>query len=199
MICQGRLVSSLIFLVCLSACGSSHTGWNAFPVPITTEQSQITESANFQSDFQDAMTFWNEKAGKQLFDYRGNYSGSTPYSGDPSDIASVSVSSNVLMTESPWPFDSIIVGQTFVTSSQSGFQAAMVMINPTADFCSGDCDGEPNLTSERKVLAHELGHFLGLQHVTDIQNLMYPSSQPGGSLADVTIDETTFQSLINTN
>jgi predicted Zn-dependent protease len=88
-----------------------------------------------------------------------------------------------------------------VTTSSSGIQAAMVMVNPdTQKFCSGDCTGQMTLSSERKVLAHELGHFLGLGHFfTDTQNLMYPTSLPGGSLSDVTIDEATFTKLISGN
>jgi hypothetical protein len=194
MICQGRLVGSLLLLFSLSACGSAHNGWNSFPVPIYVDQS-LTSSSTFEADFKEAMSFWETKAGKKLFDYKGAYTGaSNPYVGSPSNPDTVTT--NVVFFQSPWPFASSIVGQTMVTSASTTIQAAMIMINPTTNFCSGDCNGQYNLTSERKVLAHELGHFLGLQHATDQENLMFPESLPGGSLKTVTIDEVTFKGLV---
>jgi len=193
MYCQGRLAALSVVLCLLSACGASHSGWNSFPVAIYADQS-LASAPNFESDFQDALNFWEQKAGKQLFSYQGVYTGSTPYVGSPSSPSSVT--NNVVFLQNPWPFASDIVGQTMVTTSNAGIQGAMIMINPNTDFCPGDCTGQPTMTSQRKVLAHELGHFIGLQHVTDPTNLMYPTSLPGGSLANVTIDEATFQSLI---
>lgn len=32
------------------------------------------------------------------------------------------------------------------------------------------------------VMAHEVGHFLGLEHVADQNNLMYPTVPNGGAL-----------------
>jgi hypothetical protein len=193
MICHGRLVGSLLLLFLMSACGGAHNGWKSFPVPLYVEQS-LTSSQTFNSDFQDAMAFWENKAGKKLFDYKGAWSGqNTPYVGSPSNPESVT--NNVVFFQTPWPFASTIVGQTMVTSASTEIQAAMIMINPSTSFCAGDCIGQSNRTSERKVLAHELGHFLGLNHVQDTANLMYPESLPGGSLDAVTIDDVTFKSL----
>ncbi len=197
MICHGRLVATCLgLLLFFSACGASHDGWNSFPVPIYANQAQAN-SPTFVSDFQDAMNFWEGKAGKQLFSYQGPYTGGTPYQGDIS--APSSVTNNVVFSPSIWPFAPTIVGQTMVTSTNSTISAAMIMINPNTDFCNGDCTNQLTLTSQRKVLAHELGHFIGLNHVTDIQNLMYPTSLPGGSLSEVTIDEDAFQKLITAN
>jgi hypothetical protein len=197
MICQGRLFFACFSLVFfLSACGGSHDGWTSFPVAISADQ-RLAASPTFQSDFQDAIAFWEGKAGKPLFSYQGAYTGGTPYVGSVS--APDSVTNNVVMLQDPWPFATTIVGQTMVTSSNSTISAAMILINPDTDFCSGDCDGQETLTSERKVLAHELGHFIGLVHVTDPANLMYPTSLPGGSLSEVTIDDAAFQKLITAN
>jgi hypothetical protein len=198
MICQGRLVGSLLLLFFMSACGGSHNGgWTSFPVPLYVEPS-LTNSASFNADFQEAMTFWETKAGKKLFDFKGAYTSTdNPYVGSPTNPESVTT--NVVFFQTPWPFANSIVGQTMVTSASSTIQAAMIMINPATSFCTGDCINQPNLTSERKVLAHELGHFLGLQHVEDQTNLMYPTSLPGGSLGDVTIDEATFKTLVSSN
>lgn len=193
MICQGRLVSSFILLFLMTACGSAHNGWSAFPVAIYADSS-ISNSTTSESDFRDAMAFWENKAGKKLFDYKGVWnSNALPYKGNPASPEAVT--NNVIFFQNPWPFAQAIVGQTMVTSSQTEIQAAMVMINPVTNFCAGDCINESFRTSERKVIAHELGHFLGLQHNQNTANLMYPESLPGGSLADVTIDEATFQAL----
>lgn len=43
------------------------------------------------------------------------------------------------------------------------------------------CDGSFQLydvTTVKKIMTHELGHSIGLQHVTDSTNIMYPSMEP---------------------
>ena len=43
------------------------------------------------------------------------------------------------------------------------------------------CDGSFQLydvASVQKIMTHELGHSIGLQHVTDSENIMYPSMEP---------------------
>ena len=72
----------------------------------------------------------------------------------------------------------------------------MIMINPDVPFCSGDCVGQYYANSARKNLAHELGHFIGLQHISDVNNVMYPVLQPGGTLDSVSIDQTALAELI---
>ena len=197
MICHGRLVATCLgLLLFFSACGASHDGWNSFPVPIYAESS-LAATPTFTSDFQDAMNFWEGQAGKQLFSYQGAYTGGTPYQGDIT--APTTVTNNVVFMPSVWPFTSTIVGQTMVTSTNSTISAAMIMLNIDTAYCNGDCTNQLTQTSQRKVLAHELGHFIGLNHVTDPQNLMYPTSLPGGSLSEVTIDEAAFQKLITAN
>ena len=43
------------------------------------------------------------------------------------------------------------------------------------------CDGSFQLydvATVQKIMTHELGHSVGLQHVTDSENIMYPSMEP---------------------
>ncbi len=195
---QGRLVRSvqLLFVFLLSACGSQHQGWGSFPVAIYAD-SQFLATGNMASDFQDAMTFWEAKAGKKLFDYKGTWTGNDVYNG--AATAPSAINANVIFFQNPWPFSPSIIGQTTVNTSNTEIKASMIMINPNTSFCPGSCKGAYNSISERKVIAHELGHFLGLQHVNDINNLMYPESEPGGDLTAVTIDEVSFKALTQAN
>jgi len=156
---------------------------------------QVVATPEAQADFQDAMKFWEEKAGQTLFDYRGIWnSSSSPYTGTPDNPGSIT--NNVIFFQNPWPAPINVIGQTVVTANDSAIQHAMIMINPNGNFCTGDCIGQDGMNSERKNFAHELGHFLGLTHVQDISNVMYPVIQPGASLTDVTIDQATFNELV---
>ena len=147
-----------------------------------------------QQDLQDAMAFWEQKAGKTLFDYKGIWDNSQPYTGTPD--APGTITNNVIFFQNPWPASQNIIGQTIVSTVSSDIQHAMIMINPDAAFCPGDCVGEPTINSSRKNLTHELGHFLGLAHVQDVNNVMYPVMQPGGSLDSVTIDQVALMNLV---
>lgn len=196
MISQGRQIGSLfVLLFVLTACGQGGPGWGTFPVTLYGDPSLLS-STDAASDFNDAMTFWEKKSGKQLFDYRGQWSGSTPYTGNPT--APNEIAANVIFYQNPWPFGGNIVGQTTTVSSGAGqIQAGIIMINPDTSFCGGDCAGQYNRTSRRKAFTHELGHFIGLTHVQDPTNIMYPELMPGGSLNTVAIDDSTLKTLTN--
>ena len=139
------------------------------------EVERMVKDAQAHSDFQDAMHFWEQIVGKQLFDYRGDWNGQVYSGGD-------SISQNSLFAQSPWSYASNIAAQTIVLSQSSQIQGAVIMVNPNTSFCGGDCTGQRSSTSMRKVFAHELGHFIGLSHVQDTSNIMYPDALPGGSL-----------------
>jgi hypothetical protein len=195
MICQGRLVGSLlVMIVFLSACGATHAGWNSFPVPIYADSSVIS-SQEAQADLKDAFNFWESQTGKQIFDFKGEWVSKTlPYTGNPTSPDAIL--GNVIFFQNPWPYTPTTVGMTTVISSDQGIESAMIMLNPNTLFCSGDCHFDYR-TSRRKTFAHELGHFIGLSHVNDPDNIMYPTSIPGGSLSQVKVDSTTLKTLVS--
>lgn len=170
------------------------TRWANLPVPIYSDSSMVgTKEA--QSDLLDAMSFWEQKAGKKLFEYKGVWTATAqPYTGTPDNPGTIL--GNVIFFQNPWAASSNVIGQTVVTALENEIQSAMIMINPDANFCSGDCETEYYANSARKNLAHELGHFLGLKHHTDAHNVMYPVLQPGGTMNGVTVDETALRELV---
>ena len=195
MIRQGWQVGLMTLMLFTAGCGSATntTNWSAFPVTISAHSSVMARNGAV-SDFQDAMTFWETKAGKKLFNYKGVWTGSDqPYTGTAD--SPTSVQGNVVFFQNPWTLSLNIAGKTTVYSNSGNITGAIVMINPEIPLCTGDCIND-NVTSQRKDFTHELGHFLGLAHSTDVTNIMYPTLQAGGSLESVTIDTPTFQTLV---
>lgn len=190
--CQGRRLGSIILLLSFTACGSAHPGWKSFPVPIYAD-AKILNSPQNMGDLRDAFAFWEEKAGKPVFDLKGEWTGGTPYSGDPTQPSAIL--GNVIFFANPWPYAPSFVGMTTVQNSGDGTQAAMVMINGTTPFCNGDCNFDSRVSS-RKTFAHELGHFIGLNHTQDTGDIMYPDAQPGGQIDHLHVDQGTLANLV---
>ena len=194
--CHGwRLGSCSVFLsffLLLSACGRGQSGWQAFPVPVYVDVG-LMSNPDDRADFEDGMRFWEEKAGKKLFDVQGEWTGGgLPYQGAAQNPDSIV--ENVVFVHYQWPFASGYVGMTVVKPFDSG-QRALVMINPNTNFCHGDCNYNFTETSMRKTFAHELGHFIGLQHSQSKGDIMYPTSLPGGSLNQLSFDESALRTL----
>ena len=195
MIYHGRLIGSFCLLILLTACGNGRQGWASFPVPIYSSSSLLS-TPQAQSDFKDAMAFWEAKVGKPVFEYKGAWDTSqAAYTGtvdNPSSIVG-----NVIFMQNPWPFPTNVVGETTVHSENQEIKGALVMINPSTQFCGGDCVGQPgNITSQRKTFTHELGHFIGLVHIQDVNDIMYPNATAGGSLDGLTVDAAALSKVV---
>lgn len=144
------------------------------------------------------MRFWETKAGRKLFDFKGAWAQpQAPYTGTAGSPGTIT--SNVLLFQNPWPYAQNLAGVTTVNTTGTQIDGAVVMINSTTPMCSGDCVSGFGDTSQRKTIAHELGHFLGLPHVQDAANIMYPQVQAGGSLDTVVVDDAALQALTSGN
>lgn len=195
------LLAILLAVLTLTACAKekkAHNGvegdnrWENFPVTVRADEFLLNDGLA-QEDLLAAVKFWEERAGRQLFHIGVWRSGVAPYSGeasDPSDILE-----NVIFFQNPWPFEERIAGKTILISKDGIIQKAAVFLNTKTALCSGLCIDEPGRTSRRKLLAHELGHFLGFPHIDDRSNVMYPEILPGGSLDEVSADIVLLRNL----
>ena len=190
-----RLGSLFLFLLVTACGGSGHLGWKSLPVPIYAD-STIMKSSQSMNDLQDAFRYWEQKAGRTIFDFKGEWTSGAPYAGDPTKPNAILA--NVIFFQNPWPFSQRYVGMTTVQNGEEGPQAAMVMINGTSAFCAGDCIHDYRISS-RKTFAHELGHFIGLNHNPDPKDIMYPDATPGGTIEELKADEATLKLLVSGN
>ncbi len=166
--------------------GSGDLRWQSFPIPIQVDASFL-DGGSAEEDLGAALRFWEERAGKSLFLLRGGWDPNVaPFNGpaeNPREILA-----NVILFQSPWPFEANIAGKTILHSTGGAIQRTLVLLSEDVVLCGGNCGGGPNVTSRRKLLAHELGHVLGLAHGPDREDLMYPEILPGRRLEEMRVD-----------
>jgi hypothetical protein len=198
---------ALFLSLALSGCGKSPSNtqidevkygdgsirWENFPVEIQVE-SKLMEDSDFAQDLEDAIQFWDSKAGKPLIQLKQTSEtlSTNAFVGKIEDPENILFSS--IFFYDPWPFEKNVAGNTIIRSSGGKFQAGLILLNSETALCGGDCTELSGL-SRRKLLAHELGHFIGLDHSSDKENLMYPEILSGGSLDAVQVDSLTLQKL----
>ena len=192
MIRQGRLFTALLLILSLTGCGGKNEDengpkrWASFPIPIYMD-GDLENAYGAEDNFYEAMSFWEARAGKKLFDYRGVWQGQAPFTGNPS--SPTSIAANIIFILDPWSFSSSIAGQTVVMSKKNEIRGSIIMLNPSAVYCFWSCP------SEKKIFTHELGHFLGFDHSQEKSDIMYPEIQGGDSLDSVTINTATLSAL----
>lgn len=174
--------------------GSGDVRWESFPVELNLESS-LYQDPQFQADLQEAVGFWETRAGKSLFIVQETYrSPSEAYAGSVDDPEAIYF--NLIFFFQPWPYASNVAGNTLVRSTGAKIEGGIIMLNSETSLCGGDCSGLTGL-SRRKLLAHELGHFLGLTHTPIREDLMFPEILDGADLDSLQVDITTLKKLTN--
>lgn len=206
---KGRFFALLLLPLLLVGCGKGDesravaelgTGdirWAAFPVELKVDTALLTDSDAYD-DLNKAITYWEAKAGKPLFVVKGPWDSSSmglPYSGSPANPDSLA--DNVIFFQSPWPFDPSIRGKTIVHSNEGSIENSVVLLSASSHYCSGNCLGDTTSVSRRKLIAHELGHFIGFGHSSSASDLMYPEILTYEALDSLKVDSLLLEKLTN--
>jgi len=175
--------------------GSGNLRWSSFPVEIKVDAFLLSDY-DATVDLQDAISFWETKAGKPLFSVVGAWDNATnPYTGRPENPEELL--GNVIFFQGPWPFDPKIAGKTIVHSSNGVIESSVIFLNADTHLCAYDCSIENGDVSRRKLIAHELGHFIGLGHSGDMADIMYPEILPNGQLSGLNVNDPLLRRLTN--
>jgi hypothetical protein len=191
----------------LLACGDKHGAsvgqslesqisgqWSQLPVVLTVDDEIANDSA-MMDDVRAAAAFWEVAAQKSLFNLQLGWNGPVPpFSGTYEEPTSVQT--NLLFFVDPWPYAASIKGHTVVNEENHIFTSGVVYLQHQ-DYCIGECDADFSRISFRRLVAHELGHFLGLKHSPDPNDVMYADIAAGASLSAATYNSALLKALVH--
>ncbi len=197
----------LLLLPLLAGCGkdtapweatsgsSARMRWEQFPVVVLVDPA-IADDSNSMEDVRTAVAWWEEQVQRPLIDLQTWNGPMPPYAGgsaaSPKDFLG-----NVLFFQDPWPHAEEIKGKTFLFASQDRLDTGLIALKGDEPYCYGNCSANPHgRVVFQKLVAHELGHFLGLPHTEDPASLMSPDLTPE-PLGSATVTPTELSRIVN--
>jgi hypothetical protein len=203
---RAAIIVALLFFLTLFGCGRDNETqsnlsqvqisgrWAPLPAPINISNEIATNGA-MMADVSGAAAFWERAAGKKLFDFRIGWNGTVPpFSG--TFESPTNVMANLMFFVDPWPLDPQIKGQTILVVRDDHVQNALIYLN-REDYCFGTCFRDSTRISFRRLLAHELGHVLGLGHADQSDDIMFPNIPIGSPLSEAKMNMGLLQQVIN--
>ncbi len=173
--------------------GQTYGRWTNLPVTLYVD-AEIAADPDLMNDVREAGAFWENAAQKMLFDFRTDWSGPTPpltgtYASPEQILA------NLLFFVDPWPLDGTTKGHTILSVEDEVFQNGVIYLQHS-NYCVGACETPTGKLSFRRLVSHEFGHFLGLNHAADSADVMYPSIPRDAPLATATHNDAALQSIV---